>query len=50
MMEVFMAVGKFEWHFKSRSGKKEFYDGKWVDDKMHGWGIYKWTDSREYEG
>ena len=42
--------GKFEWKIKSRSGKKEFYDGEWSEDQMHGLGTYKWSDSRQYTG
>ena len=28
----------------------ERYDGKWTDNKPHGWGIYYWPDGRRYEG
>ena len=26
------------------------YDGEWLDNNMHGFGIYSWKDGRSYEG
>ena len=26
------------------------YSGDWVDNNMHGFGIYTWKDGRRYEG
>jgi len=36
--------GKYTW-FDDR-----FYEGNWLDHKMHGEGIYTWPDGRKYEG
>ena len=26
------------------------YEGAWLNDNMHGYGVYKWSDGRIYEG
>lgn len=26
------------------------YEGEWLDNNMHGKGIYTWKDGRKYEG
>lgn len=26
------------------------YEGDWVDNKMHGHGVFTWVDGRRYEG
>ena len=26
------------------------YNGEWIDNNMHGYGVYTWKDGRRYEG
>jgi hypothetical protein len=26
------------------------YNGEWLDNKMHGTGLFTWPDGRKYEG
>lgn len=41
---IIFNLGKYIWK-NSRQ-----YDGEWVKNKMHGFGILKWADGRYYKG
>jgi len=48
-------VGEFKEGKKSGKGtmeynNKDFYNGEWDDDQMHGLGHYKWYTGDEYRG
>jgi len=50
------AVYEGEFKFGKREGwgrfyiKGERYEGEWVDDRKHGYGVYTWDDGDRYEG
>ena len=42
-----MKQGTGIWQLKDGSEK---YEGNWKENKRDGFGVYTWSDGREYEG
>ena len=42
--EIFEGLKAYKWN----DGRK--YDGQWINNKMHGHGVFDWPDGKKYIG